>query len=179
MVGWHHRLDGHEFEQSLGDSERHRGWCAAVHGVRYNLATEQQLPASYFVLFLNAAEALEGGARFPRCVVWRHRCLAGETAPRRLWQRRPARQAPGAVVLPAPREAGPAWSLPLPCESRGQSALGGGLTIHSLMAFSPDFSSRPVRLCFSEERCLFRSPRVSLQDVVPNLGELDYVACGA
>ena len=21
MVGWHHRLDGHEFEQILGDSE--------------------------------------------------------------------------------------------------------------------------------------------------------------
>ena len=21
MVGWHHRLDGHEFEQTLGDSE--------------------------------------------------------------------------------------------------------------------------------------------------------------
>ena len=22
MVGWHHRLNGHEFEQALGDSER-------------------------------------------------------------------------------------------------------------------------------------------------------------
>ena len=22
MVGWHHRLDGHEFEQTLGDGER-------------------------------------------------------------------------------------------------------------------------------------------------------------
>ena len=21
MIGWHHRLDGHEFEQTLGDSE--------------------------------------------------------------------------------------------------------------------------------------------------------------
>ena len=21
MVGWHHRLDGHEFEQALGDGE--------------------------------------------------------------------------------------------------------------------------------------------------------------
>ena len=21
MIGWHHRLDGHEFEQALGDSE--------------------------------------------------------------------------------------------------------------------------------------------------------------
>ena len=24
MVGWHHRLNGHEFEQTQGDSERHR-----------------------------------------------------------------------------------------------------------------------------------------------------------
>ena len=30
MVGWHHQLNGHEFQQALGDSG---GWCAAVHGV--------------------------------------------------------------------------------------------------------------------------------------------------
>ena len=24
MVGWHHRLDGHEFEQALGDSAGQR-----------------------------------------------------------------------------------------------------------------------------------------------------------
>ena len=24
MVGWHHQLDGHEFEQILGDSGRHK-----------------------------------------------------------------------------------------------------------------------------------------------------------
>ena len=24
MVGWHHRLNGHEFEQNLGDSEGQR-----------------------------------------------------------------------------------------------------------------------------------------------------------
>ena len=32
MVGWHHRLNGHEFEQTQGDSERET-WRAAVHGV--------------------------------------------------------------------------------------------------------------------------------------------------
>ena len=30
MAGWHHWLNGHKFEQTLGDDE---GWHAAVHGV--------------------------------------------------------------------------------------------------------------------------------------------------
>ena len=34
IVGWHHQLNGHEFEQTLGDSEVH-AW-----------ATEQQLQVS-------------------------------------------------------------------------------------------------------------------------------------
>ena len=33
MVGWHHRLNGHEFEQTLGDGEGQGGLGAAVHGV--------------------------------------------------------------------------------------------------------------------------------------------------
>ena len=33
MAGWHHWLNGPESEQTLGDSEGHRAWCAAVHGV--------------------------------------------------------------------------------------------------------------------------------------------------
>ena len=33
MVGWHHQLNGHEFEQTLGDSEGQRRLHAAVHGV--------------------------------------------------------------------------------------------------------------------------------------------------
>ena len=32
MVGWHHRLDGHEFEQVPGVGDRET-WHAAVHGV--------------------------------------------------------------------------------------------------------------------------------------------------
>ena len=33
MVGWHHRLNGHEFEH-LREMEKDRGaWRAAVHGV--------------------------------------------------------------------------------------------------------------------------------------------------
>ena len=30
MVGWHHQLDGYEFEQAPGDGE---GWHAAVQGI--------------------------------------------------------------------------------------------------------------------------------------------------
>ena len=33
MVGWHHRLDGHEFEQALGGGIDREAWCAEVHGV--------------------------------------------------------------------------------------------------------------------------------------------------
>ena len=33
MAGWHHRLDGREFEQALGDAEGQEAWRAAVHGV--------------------------------------------------------------------------------------------------------------------------------------------------
>ena len=34
MVGWHHQLNGHEFEQTPGDIVKDReAWYAAVHGV--------------------------------------------------------------------------------------------------------------------------------------------------
>jgi len=33
MVGWHHCLDGREFEQALGDVMDREAWHAAVHGV--------------------------------------------------------------------------------------------------------------------------------------------------
>ena len=38
MVGWHHRLDGHESEQALGVGDRQGAWCAAVHGVTKSLS---------------------------------------------------------------------------------------------------------------------------------------------
>ena len=42
MVGWHHRLDGHEFEQALGfdDGQGSLAWCI-VHGVIELDMTEQ------------------------------------------------------------------------------------------------------------------------------------------
>ena len=33
MVGWHHWLSGHEFEQTLEIVKGKEPWCAAVHGV--------------------------------------------------------------------------------------------------------------------------------------------------
>ena len=45
-VGWHHRLNGHEFEQTPGDSEGQGSLACCSpwgHRVRHDLATEQQL----------------------------------------------------------------------------------------------------------------------------------------
>ena len=36
MVGWHHQLNGHESEQTLGDCEGLEAWSAVVHGVTKN-----------------------------------------------------------------------------------------------------------------------------------------------
>ena len=33
MVGWHHRLHGHQFEQTLGVGDDREALHAAVHGV--------------------------------------------------------------------------------------------------------------------------------------------------
>ena len=33
MAGWHHQLNGHEFEQASGDSEDREAWHAVIHGV--------------------------------------------------------------------------------------------------------------------------------------------------
>ena len=33
IIGWYHRLDGHEFEQALGVGDGQGSWRAAVHGV--------------------------------------------------------------------------------------------------------------------------------------------------
>ena len=38
MVGWHHRLNRHEFKQALGDGDGEREDChAAYHGVTKSL----------------------------------------------------------------------------------------------------------------------------------------------
>jgi len=37
MVGWHHGLNGHEFEQAPGVVMDRESWLAAVHGVSESL----------------------------------------------------------------------------------------------------------------------------------------------
>ena len=39
MVGWHHRLNGHQLEQTLGDSEGQGSLCT-VHGHKESDTTE-------------------------------------------------------------------------------------------------------------------------------------------
>ena len=33
IIGWHHRLNGHKFEQAPGVGDGQGAWHAAVHGV--------------------------------------------------------------------------------------------------------------------------------------------------
>ena len=43
MVGWHHRLNGHEFEQALGDDEGQRSLaCCSPWGHKELDTTEQR-----------------------------------------------------------------------------------------------------------------------------------------
>ena len=42
MVGWHHRLDGHQFEQAPGDGEGYGLQHMGLQRVGHDSATEQQ-----------------------------------------------------------------------------------------------------------------------------------------
>ena len=52
MVVWHHQLNGHEFEQTLGEDEGQGSLvCCSpwdCERVRYDLSTEQQQPYRHF-----------------------------------------------------------------------------------------------------------------------------------
>ena len=71
MVVWHHRLHGHDFEQTLGDTKVREAWCAAVHGVakswiwlsKWTTRTQELLrfwecPEFWVCLFFNVDEMM-------------------------------------------------------------------------------------------------------------------------
>ena len=41
VVGWHHRLDGHEFEQALAVGDGQEACHVAVHGITESDTTER------------------------------------------------------------------------------------------------------------------------------------------
>jgi len=53
MVGWHHQLNGHEFEQTLGDSEGQGSLVCCIQStgskiIGHDLAPEQQQPIKHW-----------------------------------------------------------------------------------------------------------------------------------
>ena len=57
MVGWHHRLDGHEFEQALGVGDAQEAWRAAVHGVANSWTwMSNWTECGFDLLFLNISK---------------------------------------------------------------------------------------------------------------------------
>ena len=47
MVGWHHQLDGHEFEQAPRDCEGHGGLACSTWGRKDSDTTEQMNNKNY------------------------------------------------------------------------------------------------------------------------------------
>ena len=66
MVGWHHRLDGHEFEQTLEIVKDREAWRAAVHRVTKSRTQLNNNPAPSGA-FLQPSALLSGllGLRLP------------------------------------------------------------------------------------------------------------------
>ena len=50
MVGWHHQLNGHELEQTPGDSEGQGSLvCCSPWGHKDLVTEQQQMPAPYYL----------------------------------------------------------------------------------------------------------------------------------
>ena len=52
MVGWHHWLNGHEYEQTSWDSEERGAWHAAVHEVAKS-QTLSDWKATIYITYMN------------------------------------------------------------------------------------------------------------------------------
>ena len=65
VVGWHHQLNGHGFEETPGDSEDKEAWCAAVQGVTKCPMWQSVWTVTIFPKFL----------LLPSSILWSNRCL--------------------------------------------------------------------------------------------------------
>ena len=77
MVGWHQRLNRHEFERPLGDSEGQRSLvcCSAWgHRVRHDLAIEQQ-----YIYMLSLSLSFSGASGLSPSHSSALRCWPGPT----------------------------------------------------------------------------------------------------
>ena len=64
MVGWHHRLNGHEFEQALGVGDGHRGLvCCSPCGCKESDTTTEQLNNNNVTLVVKSPPANTGDSR--------------------------------------------------------------------------------------------------------------------
>ena len=72
MVGWHHQLNGHEFEQALGDGEGQGSLACCspwICSFGYNRETQwKRLKTSEGLNPSSRALKMEKGDRKPRCV---------------------------------------------------------------------------------------------------------------
>ena len=55
MVGWHHQLNGREFEQTLVVKDR-EAWCDVVHGVAYSDTSKQLNNTTSYVASVTATQ---------------------------------------------------------------------------------------------------------------------------
>ena len=66
MVGWHHRLNGHEFEQTLGDGEgQGRLLCCSPWGCKESDTTEQLNNNNSWGITALSAGQIFGGRTVP------------------------------------------------------------------------------------------------------------------
>ena len=55
-IGWHYWLNGHEFEQTLGDNKGQGAWCAAIYGVAQDQTKLSDWTTRFVIAFLQRSK---------------------------------------------------------------------------------------------------------------------------